>query len=40
MEMFALGTAFGIAFSLLCIELEKRFGNIKIVKKEKDDRHE
>lgn len=40
MEMFVLGTAFGIAVSLLCIELEKRYGNIKIVKKEKGDRDE
>jgi hypothetical protein len=38
--MFVLGTAFGIAFSLLCIELEKKYGNIKIVKKDKEDRHE
>ena len=35
MGMFVLGTAFGIVFSLLCIKLEKRYGNIRIVRKGK-----
>ena len=34
MAMFVLGTVFGIAFSLLCIKLEIKYGKIEIKRKE------
>ena len=41
MAMFVLGTAFGIAFTLLCFKLEVTYGKIEIVRKKeekKDDK--
>lgn len=36
--MFTLGAVFGIAFSILCVKLELKYGNVKVVRKDKDDK--
>ena len=37
MGMFALGAVFGVVFSIFCVKLELKYGNVKVVRKDKDD---